>query len=107
MTEETTTPVVVAPWAKPATDIPPEVTPPADTAPEEKPDEETTTPVVADAAEGEVMVTVMVPKAFNLTMSPSQTIKVPAGVQEMTLAQAEHWYSKANGVSIYNPSKGK
>ena len=103
MTEETTAPAVKAPWSKKAVqEAAPEVTKTEETAPEVAAPVQEAAPEVA---EGEVMVTVSVPKAFNLTMSPSQTIRVPAGVQEMTLAQAEHWYSKAHGVSIYNPSK--
>jgi hypothetical protein len=107
MTDETQTPAPapVAPaWAKgkktaPAPVVAPVVEPEAPATPPV----ETQTP--APVAEGEVVVTVFVPKAFNLTLSPSHSIKVPAGVQDMTLDQANHWYSVANGVKIHNPSK--
>lgn len=49
----------------------------------------------------EETVTVTVPKAFRLRLDPQTELQFKAGIQEMTRANAEHWYSKANGVVIY------
>lgn len=59
------------------------------------------------AVVGEVidMVTVTVPKAFNLRLDHFREFKFKAGVQEMERVVAEHWYSKANGVTIYESKK--
>jgi len=51
-------------------------------------------------------VTVTVPKAFKLRISAELLVEYRAGVQQMPRVHAEHWYSKANGVSIYDPSAG-
>lgn len=50
----------------------------------------------------EETVTVTVPKDFKLRLDDHVEKKYSAGVQEMPLAHAEHWYSKANGVTIYS-----
>lgn len=57
----------------------------------------------AKAVEGEVvdMVTVTVPKAFILRPDHFQELKFNAGVQKMERQYAEHWWSKANGVEIF------
>lgn len=62
---------------------------------------------VPEAVSGEVveMVTVTVPKAYSLNLDLFRKIEIKAGVQEMERAWAEHWWSKANGVTIYEPSK--
>ena len=52
-------------------------------------------------------ITVIVPKQFNLTVKPGETFTYYPGVQEMPKAHAEHWYSKHNGVQIYDRSKPK
>ena len=49
----------------------------------------------------EVVVTVTVPKAFALNWTHDQHFKYAAGVQEMPLAHATHWWAKANGVQVY------
>ncbi len=56
---------------------------------------------------GEVveMVTVTVPHDYNLRLDHFREFKFKAGVQEMEREVAEHWYSKANGVTVYEPSK--
>lgn len=61
----------------------------------------------APAIEGEVVeyVTVTVPKAFKLRVDHFRELQFRAGVQQMEKSLAEHWYSKANGVEIYDASK--
>lgn len=56
---------------------------------------------------GEVieMVTVTAPKDFKLVLDHFREVQIKAGIQEMERAWAEHWWSKANGVTIYTPSK--
>ncbi len=51
----------------------------------------------------EITVTVTVPKAFNLRTGHGDAglFTYQPGVQEMPLSHADHWYSKANGVKIY------
>lgn len=46
-------------------------------------------------------VTVIVPKAFTLTMDDHSSKSFEAGVQEMDRVDAEHWFSRAQGVTIY------
>lgn len=56
------------------------------------------TPVeVAD----EVTVTVTAPKPFTLNWTHDLRFDYKAGVQEMPLAHATHWWAKANGVKVY------
>jgi hypothetical protein len=56
------------------------------------------TPVeVAD----EVTVTVTAPKPFVLNWTNDVRFEYKAGVQEMPLAHATHWWAKANGVKVY------
>ena len=50
------------------------------------------------AAEAE-KVKVKVPKAFRLTRDDGVLVEYPAGVYEMPETDAEHWWSKANGVT--------
>lgn len=49
----------------------------------------------------EVVVTVTAPKAFTLNWTHDQQFKYAAGVQEMPLVHATHWWAKANGVKVY------
>jgi hypothetical protein len=49
-------------------------------------------------------VTVVIPQAFDLTISHEQTKHFKAGITEMEPDEADHWYSKANGVKPYIPS---
>ncbi len=85
-------PAAQQPPAAPDPVVPPgPVTPPVATVPE-----------VTEVAD-EVMVTVTVPKAFNLTGNDHVRYSYKAGVQEMRVDHAEHWYAKANGVVVYNP----
>lgn len=46
------------------------------------------------------VVTAHVPKGFNLTLDSGHTIRINAGTQEMPREHAEHYYAKANGVTI-------
>jgi hypothetical protein len=46
--------------------------------------------------------TVVVPKDFKLRVSHDSVVDYKAGVCEMPPEHATHWYSKANGVQIYN-----
>jgi hypothetical protein len=48
-----------------------------------------------------VYVTVTVPKAFKLRTTHDHVVDYAAGICEMPLEHAEHWYSVANGVTIY------
>lgn len=52
-------------------------------------------------------VTVTVPKAFKLRIDNATELAIPAGIQEMDPAHAEHWYAKANGVVIYQPAEAQ
>jgi hypothetical protein len=45
-------------------------------------------------------VIVNVPKAFRLTLNDGRTIPYPAGAYGMPVKHADHWYSKANGVTV-------
>lgn len=45
-------------------------------------------------------VIVMVPKAFKLRMNDHVVIDYPAGAYPMPREHAEHWYAKANKVTI-------
>ena len=56
---------------------------------------------VKPAGEPVVMVTVTVPKAFKLRIDHHQVVEYKAGVQEMPLEHADHWYAKANKVEKY------
>lgn len=57
----------------------------------------------ATPASGEFvdMVTVVAPRAFKLRLDHFRELDIKAGVQEMERAHADHWYSKANGLTIY------
>ena len=89
--------------------------PEAETPPVPEAEEPTLEAVVAEgvqlaAAEvklaGEVVdyVTVTVPKAFKLRLDHFREVNIPAGIQEIEREWAEHWYSKANGVVVYQPT---
>jgi len=62
-------------------------------------------PVAAlqEASEKLPEVTVLVPKGFNFRPEQGVEIKIVAGIQEMRLDYAEHWYVKAQGVTQYRP----
>lgn len=55
-------------------------------------------PAVDD--EGE-KVTVVVPKDFALTIDHHHQREYKAGVQEMLVEHAAHWFSRAQGVKVY------
>jgi hypothetical protein len=48
-----------------------------------------------------VYVTVTVPKDFKLRTSHDRIVDYVAGIYEMLVEDAEHWFSKAQGVTIY------
>jgi len=59
----------------------------------------------------DVTVTVTVKKPFTLRLSTTDGTTIThhefpykAGVQEMLLSHAEHWWAKANGVEVYKKS---
>lgn len=45
-------------------------------------------------------VDVTVPRGFNLQRDDGVTVRYNAGQYQMPKADAEHWYSQANGVTI-------
>lgn len=55
----------------------------------------------AAPADEAVYVTVTVPKAFKLRTTHDHIVDYAAGICEMPIEHAEHWYAKANGVTIY------
>lgn len=57
----------------------------------------------AVASDSNTTVTAIVPKAFKLNLENGGLIDYEAGVQEMPLHHASHWYSRANGVKVYDP----
>lgn len=50
-------------------------------------------------------VTAVVPKAYLLRLTHHHVIEVRQGTQSMPREYAEHWWSKANGVTIFKPAK--
>jgi hypothetical protein len=58
---------------------------------------ETDQEIEVDADE---IVTAHVPRAFNLTTDDGHTLRISAGSQTMPRAHAEHFYAKANGVTV-------
>lgn len=60
-----------------------------------------------DDLEDEEEVTVVVPKDFTLTLDNRQQVQYRAGVQEMRLSHAAHWWSRAQGVKVYDPDAKK
>jgi hypothetical protein len=68
------------------------------TTPEVLPgDGEGTTEVEASSE----MVTVAIPKQFNLTQDDGTTVVYKVGVADMPRDHAEHWYAVAHGVTIH------
>lgn len=53
----------------------------------------------------EEKVTVVCPKQFTLTVAHGHEVVIPAGTQELPRSYAEHWYSKAQGLVVYDPEK--
>lgn len=51
------------------------------------------------------MVTVIVPQTFTLTRAHGDEQTFEAGVQEMSVDDAAHWWSRAQGVKVYTPKK--
>jgi hypothetical protein len=59
------------------------------------------------AQDGEKFVTAISPRAFTLTLDDHTKVEVQAGTQELPESIANHWYSKAHGVSVYAPMAAK
>lgn len=59
--------------------------------------------VIAPAAPGKV--TAIVPTAYKFTHADHSVVEIPAGVQELDPAVADHWWSVANGVTKYVPGE--
>lgn len=49
------------------------------------------------------LVTVVIPKPFTLTTDNGGHVHYSAGTQEMPTEHAEHWFSRAMGVTVYTP----
>lgn len=64
-------------------------------------DQATAKPISPVQAEdlGESVI-VSVPRAFNLRITNEKVIQYPMGAYSMPKDHAEHWYSKANGVTV-------
>lgn len=48
----------------------------------------------------EEMVSVTVPRGYNLTLDNGDTKRYESGIQDMPRSHAEHWYSKAHDVEL-------
>jgi hypothetical protein len=72
----------------------------ADDVTQTKDDAEGKAPVIEAAATEQL--TVVVPKRFQLTVGNGKILKFAPGVQKMDPEIANHWYTKANGVTIFN-----
>jgi hypothetical protein len=59
--------------------------------------------VVSEALNLDGRVLVNVPEAFSLTDDTGTTYSFAKGVIPMSPAHRDHWYSKANGVTPFNP----
>jgi len=57
--------------------------------------------MAANKKEESRTVTVIVPRAYNLRLDTGEILAIREGIQEMEKPIAEHWYSKDNGVKIY------
>jgi len=59
-------------------------------------------PGSAPSESGE-MVTVTIPKNYTLTLDDHTQVQYKAGVDEMPIEHANHWWSVQNGIEIYEP----
>ena len=50
-------------------------------------------------------VTVVVPRPFTLTLDNFQPVPYEAGVQEMPVDHASHWFARAQGVKVYTTNQ--
>lgn len=62
---------------------------------------------VAEPVESGKTVTVRIPRDFILTLDDHTQAKYPAGVDEMPIEHANHWYAKVMGVEIYDQKKSR
>lgn len=53
--------------------------------------------------ETEEKVTVIIPADYRLTLDNSAEVHYKAGVDEMPVSHANHWWSKAQGVKVHTP----
>lgn len=53
------------------------------------------------------MVTVTIPKAFNLTLDDHTQVRYEAGIDEIPIEHASHWWAQAQGVEIYTKKRGE
>jgi len=60
---------------------------------------------VRQPTESGEMVTVRIPRNFTLTLDDHTQVHYKAGIDEMPIEHAEHWYSKVHEVEIYDPKK--
>lgn len=58
---------------------------------------------LAEKLAAEEKILVNVPKAFILTLDDHTPIQVRVGVQKMPKTMVDHWYSKAMGVTEFDP----
>lgn len=58
-------------------------------------------PEAEEAQESGKSVTVKIPRDFILTLDDHTQRKYSAGVDEMPVSHANHWYAKTMGVEIY------
>lgn len=63
-------------------------------------------PGFAPTESGET-VTVLIPKNFTLTLDDHTQVSYVAGVDEMPIEHASHWWSVQNGVEVYDPKAKK
>lgn len=47
------------------------------------------------------IVTVKIPRDFRLTLDSHHEVHYKAGIDEMPLEHALHWFAQANGVEVY------
>jgi hypothetical protein len=63
--------------------------------------------ISAEAAikQGEEVVLLSSPQAFNVRLTDGRTIRVAEGVQNAPRAVANDWYAKAHGVTVHEAPK--
>lgn len=59
--------------------------------------------LTSDGGADEELVTVVVPKAYTLNRDDGAVRRFEAGTQEMSVLDAAHWFSRAQGVKVYAP----
>ena len=59
-----------------------------------------------EASDPEVVIA-LVPKAYKLRTNEGIVHSIPQGTHRMPRHMAEHWYSKANGVTLFEGAAAK